>query len=1160
MKNIRLFLALAVLCPTGVFAQAITVTSPATSTAVRGANDFATRAFQDPWDMNQKTDVGPFLGSNDFGSNGWAPGFMFTGGLFTGTTAAGDAQLWLLDTGNPNAVPIGKTGTNFPIDASTYRVLAVRAIRPPNAGLTQAQALTWPSSIYESSPTAHLTDSLGAGPGVYFIDLDKFSPSHPSGSGNWSGLQRALRLQPTAVAGETVSVDWARLVPIGDATSCQRIQWTGGAGTDNVADIYLDTDTNFDNGLYGRVQTFATSASTAIGTTATRSSPGCPVVSGAYNFHVAALPAGTYYAVVVPLNQTPTALNARYSPGAWTVNGIPTLQFTAPSAEGSADDFATSQLGDAWDFDKLTDIDSMVNVDNPVITTLNVELPDGTAVPNQRVFQGTSTMAPGGCAAAAGDPQMTMLSQLKRGRDKLIDTDRYRLLTVEFGIPNAPRDVNCGSVVRIIWRQKGDLGSGSVSDDIIFNQRAGVNLLDKFTLDLKTTFVEQGTNAGGTNWVNGAGGGVEIFRFDPHEFDQPTPFYVKRIKLADYERAKTSYTITWTYSDPVGSVDLFYDTDASGFNGIPIATGVNATAGSYPWMLPSNLPVAGGTPIYIYAVFRNVNSLTCASSSTTCSENRVYAPLPILADSNFSQKARLVISRRTLNFGVLANTGVTSAPQTTRLTFTGPAEVTPCWTITNNNQNFVVSPSSGTGNATLTISMAPQTFSGGGTGTATFTVNECQSGVSTMLNPGQTFTADFRITSGTAPVGSVDTPADNLTGVTGSIGVTGWVIDDIDVTAVRVYRNAVAGEGGDALGRIFLGTASRVDDARPDIETANPTTPFNYRAGWGYLLLTNFLPNLGNGTFTLSVYAADAEGRETFIGQKTITVANSTATAPFGAIDTPGQGETVSGTLNNFGWVLARAPFFAAPPDGGTVTVLVDGAAIGSPTGWVGRADLTALFPASEYPGVSRALGVFTFNTAAYQDGVHTISWIVFATNGQGAGVGSRYFTTVNGNSLTLSNAAPNVLSPNAAPASFVNLGREARDVARLDLASEVRATVGYSKRPRPRAVAADATGLRTVYGRSHQRVVVDASAQGKHRYEAYLVAGGTLNPLPVGASFDDQRGVLYWQPAVGYTGGYDFMVIRDGQARIPVRVVLGPDAPGARAGRLFRGLFATGQ
>ncbi len=61
-------------------------------------------------------------------------------------------------------------------------------------------------------------------------------------------------------------------------------------------------------------------------------------------------------------------------------------------------------------------------------------------------------------------------------------------------------------------------------------------------------------------------------------------------------------------------------------------------------------------------------------------------------------------------------------------------------------------------------------------------------------------------------------------------------------------------------------------------------------AGWGYLLLTNFLPSQGNGTFTLYAYADDVDGYTTLLGSKTITCTNATATAPFGAIDTPAQG------------------------------------------------------------------------------------------------------------------------------------------------------------------------------------------------------------------------------------------------------------------------------
>ena len=1128
MKHLRLFLALAVLCPATAFAQ-ITVTAPTGSTTLKAADDFATRAFQDPWDMSQKTDVGPFLGSNDAGSNGWAPGFTFTGGLFSGTTAAVDAQLWLLDTGNPFAAPIGKTGTNYPIDANTYKVFAVKMSVQRTS---QVQVITWPQTIYTSSPTAHFgVGTTRPGAGVYFVNLT---------SGTWNGLQRALRFQPTGLTGENVSVDWARLVPAGDSTSCKSITWTG--ATD--VDIYLDTNGTFADGFYGLAQAFASQTNAS----ATRASAGCPVIAGAFNFHVGALEAGTYRVFIVPVGVTPTAANAAYSPGSWTVNDIPTLKFTSPTDEGSDDDFATSQLGDAWDMDKVADADTLINVDNPGITTLQMEAPDGSALPNQRVFLGTSTAASGGCAAV-GDPMMTLLDQNKRGKNTLIDTNRYRLLTVEFGIPNAPRDVNCGSIARIIWRQKGDLGSGSVSDDLIFNQRAGVNLLDKVTVDLKTILVEQGTGAGGPNWTNGAGGGVELFRFDPHEFGPATNFYVKRIKLADFERAKTSYTIRWNYSKSVGTVDLYYDLDNAGFDGTLIQPNIDATLGQFTWTIPGNLPTAAGTPVYVYAIFRD-------SLAATGNTNQVYAPQPIVMDANYSPKPRLVLSRRTLNVGVLANTATTSAPQTVRLTFVGPG-APPCWTISNSNLNFSVSPSSGTGNATVTVSMVPQTFPGGGVATGVFTVN---AGVcaNAMLNPGQQFTATYRITTGAPPIGTIDTPADNIQGVTGSIGITGWVVDDIDITSVRLYRNPVAGEAADGLGRVFIGDASRVDDARPDIESGNPTAPFNYRAGWGYLLLTNFLPGLGNGQYVIKAYATDADGHETLLGQRTINCTNSSATEPFGAIDTPGQGATVTGILNNFGWVLARGSVRADPPGGGTVSVIVDGAVIGSPGQWTARGDLQALFPKPQYSGIDTALGVFSFNTATYQDGVHTIAWVVIANNTQGAGIGSRYFTTVNGNSLMLSDTPANVVSAATPVNPFSNLGRRARDVARVDASARVNATAGYSARPASLAVAADPTGLRTVYGRAQSRVIVDASAPGAHRYEAYLVADGTLRPLPIGASFDDTRGVLYWQPGLGFSGAYDFVVVRDGQAKVPVRVVLAPETFRAPVNRLVRGLFAA--
>jgi hypothetical protein len=99
----------------------------------------------------------------------------------------------------------------------------------------------------------------------------------------------------------------------------------------------------------------------------------------------------------------------------------------------------------------------------------------------------------------------------------------------------------------------------------------------------------------------------------------------------------------------------------------------------------------------------------------------------------------------------------------------------------------------------------------------------------------------------------------------------------MEVTRVTVCRDAVAGEiapkdsncGGNP--RVYVGDAVFVDGARPDVQAGNSTLPFSSRAGWGYLLLTNVLPALGNGTFTLRTYAFDAVGQVTALGSKTIT-------------------------------------------------------------------------------------------------------------------------------------------------------------------------------------------------------------------------------------------------------------------------------------------------
>ena len=97
------------LSTTPTLAQTITVTAPTSgANAVASANDFATQAFQDPWDMSERSDPGWWLHSVDIPSNGFS-GVSFGGGVFSGTIAPNSVpNLWLLETGLPNCRRSGR--------------------------------------------------------------------------------------------------------------------------------------------------------------------------------------------------------------------------------------------------------------------------------------------------------------------------------------------------------------------------------------------------------------------------------------------------------------------------------------------------------------------------------------------------------------------------------------------------------------------------------------------------------------------------------------------------------------------------------------------------------------------------------------------------------------------------------------------------------------------------------------------------------------------------------------------------------------------------------------------------------------------------------------------------------------------------------------------
>ena len=398
-----------------------------------------------------------------------------------------------------------------------------------------------------------------------------------------------------------------------------------------------------------------------------------------------------------------------------------------------------------------------------------------------------------------------------------------------------------------------------------------------------------------------------------------------------------------------------------------------------------------------------------------------------------------------------------------------------------------------------------------------------------------------------APFGTVDTPADGSSG-NGSIAVTGWALDDRGVVRVSIYRDPVSGETPGQP--VFIGDATFVTGARPDVEAAFPGLPAANRAGWGYLLLTNMLPNQGNGPFRLLAFAVDADGGTTLLGAKTFVGNNATAISPFGAIDTPAQGATVSGrNYTNFGWALTPQPK-QIPVNGSTIQVYVDGAPIGPLTQYnLFRSDVSNLFPNLTNSG--GPVGYRTIDTTALSEGVHTIAWVATDNAGQATGIGSRYFTVNNSAwqpSLKKSDdevppaevlgVPPRIAGP--------DLGRRSANLSLLPIAEAAVALHRDEDAGEAKDVGATDTGLRTITVKELDRIELSlATAEAcASSYAGYTVARGEVRDLPIGASLD-ATGRFYWQTAPGFIGSYRLVFVRTGcdgrRERIPVTITIQP-------------------
>jgi len=394
------------------------------------------------------------------------------------------------------------------------------------------------------------------------------------------------------------------------------------------------------------------------------------------------------------------------------------------------------------------------------------------------------------------------------------------------------------------------------------------------------------------------------------------------------------------------------------------------------------------------------------------------------------------------------------------------------------------------------------------------------------------------VTEKDLPFGSFDTPIDGTTAA-GSVPLTGWALDESGIRNVKIYR-----EDGDDL--IYIGDAILVEGARPDVEAAYPGYPDNTKAGWGYMLLTNFLPNGGSGTYVFHAVAMDMAYKTSTLGVKTITFDNAHAVKPFGAIDTPAQGGNAYGKYYyNRGWALTPMPN-TIPKDGSTIHVYVDGIKIGKANYNAYRHDINTLFP--DYNNAQGAGANYLLDTTQYSDGVHTIGWSVTDGAGNTDGIGSRYFTILNGNG-TSNNKKSTSISTISSFSSVKHTAALPQDFGFVNVRK------GYDNDLPPETVSPNRNGVISVKINELERVEIEIGQIGEGvSYAGYMKVGNRLKELPIGSHLATRKGIFYWLPGPGFTGLYRFVFIgKDSSGNLfrkDIDIAIGPQIQNTRNSR----------
>ena len=447
-------------------------------------DDFASRVLANPWDMNERRDMGYEIAfSNISASNGvWQGTFD---GIDDATGGASSSYFFPLFQGFSTPIntsqgtmlsqelvwnPIGAQD-KYAVDTSKYTLLSFRMYTSARTQYyvrwTGTKPVTWPIDTLpydgrfggnDGCYTGNSYIAWPAGWRTYYFDLTQNNGEDAVRLGTWQSQSRVrgIRIDPSASAfAGTSKVDWVRLTDPSSSPTIQ-IQWNAtGLESGDLVDIWIADNPNGTDALSPVIR-------------------GIPATAGSYSFKTSILAPGQHYFRLYlmryydiwgnPLYKGcgPDALKAT-TPwvGPLTIVAAPALKILSPSMLSGAD-YATSMLGNPWDMSDSSDIVTPGTSTGYPETLADKQFSDGAFCARAIIQAGQNESDAQIWLNTGGLPPF--YSNIKP-----IDTTKYRYLSVRMKVdpPLSGKDINWsimnGWGSRIIWWNNGIQADGSQS-------------------------------------------------------------------------------------------------------------------------------------------------------------------------------------------------------------------------------------------------------------------------------------------------------------------------------------------------------------------------------------------------------------------------------------------------------------------------------------------------------------------------------------------------------------------------------------------------------------------------------------------------------------------------------------------------------------------------